>query len=42
MAVHEILFIAWGVVFAMWLAKQYRAHNRRQEEKRKSEGVKTF
>ncbi len=27
MEVHEILFIAWVVVFAFWLAKQFAAHN---------------
>lgn len=31
MEVHEILFIAWVVVFAFWLAKQFAAHNKRTD-----------
>ena len=29
--VHEILFIAWFIVFAFWLVGQFKAHNRRKE-----------
>jgi hypothetical protein len=32
--VYQILFLAWGVVFAFWLGKQFRAHNRRMENRR--------
>jgi hypothetical protein len=31
--VHHILFIVWGIVFALWLAKQFSASNKRNEDK---------
>jgi len=30
--VHHILFIVWGIVFAFWLARQFSAANKRNEE----------
>ena len=33
MKVYQILFIAWFIVFAMWLVKQFSEHNRRKERK---------
>ncbi len=34
MKVHQILFIAWGIVFAMWLLRQFTEHNKRKERDR--------
>lgn len=34
MKVHEILFIVWGIVFAMWLVRQFANHNRDKEKER--------
>ena len=31
--VHHILFIAWGIVFAFWLVRQFSEHNRRKEQR---------
>jgi hypothetical protein len=31
--VHEILFIAWGVVFAFWLVRQFAAYNKKKVRK---------
>lgn len=36
MEVHQILFLMWGIVFAMWLGKQFSAHNRRMEQRKRS------
>jgi hypothetical protein len=36
MKVYQLLFLAWGIVFAMWLLSQFRQHNRRVEEKRRA------
>jgi hypothetical protein len=33
MKVYQILFLAWGIVFAMWLVKQFKEHNKRVEER---------
>jgi hypothetical protein len=30
--VHHILFILWVIVFAGWLARQFREHNRRTDK----------
>lgn len=30
MKVYQILFILWGVVFAMWLVKQFADYNKRK------------
>jgi hypothetical protein len=35
MEVYQILFLAWGIVFAMWLLSQFKQHNRRAEEQRR-------
>jgi len=35
--VYQILFILWAIVFAFWLARQFREYNRRQEERRRIE-----
>jgi flagellar biogenesis protein FliO len=32
--VHHILFILWIIVFAMWLVKQFREHNKRTDRRR--------
>lgn len=29
--VHQILFIVWGIVFAMWLFRQFANHNKSKE-----------
>jgi hypothetical protein len=29
--VHHILFIAWGIVFAFWLARQFKEYNQRKD-----------
>ncbi len=34
MEVYQILLLLWFIVFAMWLGKQFTAHNRRMERKR--------
>jgi hypothetical protein len=31
--VYHILFIVWGIVFAFWLARQFSASNKRNEDK---------
>ncbi len=36
MKVHHILFIAWFIVFAFWLAGQFKKSNRKFDQKRKS------
>jgi hypothetical protein len=28
--VHHILFILWFIVFIFWMAKQFKAHNKRK------------
>lgn len=33
MKVYHILFIVWGIVFAFWLARQFSASNKRNEDK---------
>jgi hypothetical protein len=32
--VDEILFIVWGIVFAMWLVRQFANYNRQKEKER--------
>jgi len=32
MKVHEILFIAWIIVFAFWLARQFAEYNKRRDK----------
>ena len=34
MKVHQILFIAWGVVFAMWLYRQFANYNKEKERRK--------
>lgn len=36
MKVHHILFIAWGIVFAFWLFRQFSDYNRRREERERA------
>jgi hypothetical protein len=31
MKVHHILFIVWGVVFAMWLLRQFANYNKEKD-----------
>jgi hypothetical protein len=31
--VYQILFLAWFIVFGMWLVRQFSEHNRRKERK---------
>jgi hypothetical protein len=31
--VYQILFIVWGIVFAMWLVQQFSAYNKSKEKK---------
>lgn len=31
MKVYHILFIAWGIVFAFWLAGQFKEYNKRKD-----------
>jgi positive regulator of sigma E activity len=33
MKVHHILFIAWAIVFAFWLARQFQRSNKKYDEK---------
>lgn len=33
MKVHQILFILWGIVFAMWAYRQFVRYNKDREEK---------
>jgi hypothetical protein len=35
MKVHHLLFIAWLIVFAFWLARQFARYNQKVEQKRK-------
>jgi hypothetical protein len=30
--VHELLFLIWVIVFALWLFRQFAAYNRRRDE----------
>jgi hypothetical protein len=30
MKVYQILFIVWGIVFAMWLMRQFSDYNKRK------------
>jgi hypothetical protein len=34
MKVYQILFIVWGIVFAMWLVRQFSNYNRDKERER--------
>lgn len=33
MKVHQILFLAWFVVFAFWLFRQFQRSNKKYDEK---------
>ncbi len=33
MKVHNILFIVWGIVFAMWLFRQFAEYNKDRDGK---------
>lgn len=33
MKVHQILFIVWGIVFAMWLYRQFANYNKERDGK---------
>ncbi len=33
MKVHQILFLVWGIVFAMWLFRQFAQYNKDKERK---------
>jgi hypothetical protein len=33
MEVYQIIFIIWGVVFAMWLVQQFSRYNKSKEKK---------
>ncbi len=35
MEVHHLLFIAWFIVFAFWLAGQFKQANRKYDEKQR-------
>lgn len=37
MKVHEILFVAWIIVFAFWAAGQFSAANRRRERQQREQ-----
>ena len=32
MKVHHILFIAWGIVFAFWLVRQFIEYNKERDD----------
>jgi hypothetical protein len=34
MKVHELLFLAWLIVFAFWLFRQFSRSNKKYDEKR--------
>ncbi len=36
MSVVSILFILWGIVFAMWLAQQFSRYNKARDKKKSS------
>lgn len=38
MKVHYILFFAWFIVFAFWLAGQFKNANRKYDEKQRKSG----
>lgn len=33
MKVHHILFIVWAIVFAFWMARQFKEYNQRKDKK---------
>jgi hypothetical protein len=33
MKVHQILFIVWGIVFAMWMVRQFANYNKDKDRK---------
>lgn len=33
MQVHHIILLLWFIVLAMWLVKQFSAHNKRKEDR---------
>jgi positive regulator of sigma E activity len=35
MKVHHLLFIAWLIVFAFWLARQFSRSNRKHEQQKR-------
>lgn len=37
MKVYQILFIAWGIVFAFWLWGQFKRANKQYDEKKRLE-----
>ncbi len=37
MKVHHLLFIAWFIVFAFWMAGQFKKANRKYDSQRKSD-----
>lgn len=36
MSIVSILFILWGIVFAMWLAQQFSRYNKAREKRKSS------
>jgi hypothetical protein len=38
MKVHHILFIAWFIVFAFWMAGQFKKANRKYDEQQRKSG----
>jgi hypothetical protein len=38
MKVHHILFIAWFIVFAFWLAGQFKKSNRKYDQHQRKTG----
>lgn len=38
MKVHHILFIAWFIVFAFWLAGQFKKANRKFDQNQRKSG----
>lgn len=38
MKVHHLLFLAWFIVFAFWLARQFSHANKKYDEKQRKKG----
>ncbi|MEY3251320.1 MAG: hypothetical protein RL227_293 [Pseudomonadota bacterium] len=38
MKVHHILFLAWFIVFAFWLAGQFKKSNRKYDQQQRKTG----
>jgi hypothetical protein len=37
MKVYQLLFLGWGILFAMWLLSQFKQHNQRVDQRRREQ-----